>query len=123
MNLHQKTPDQLSRIFLALAHPVRRKILSSLTERNASVQELAEPFDISLVAIIKHLKILEKGGLIKMDKVGQLRMSYFQPEPLKEADAWMKDYRQFWDESFDKLDEYIVEHKKKEKNDESTTNQ
>ena len=122
MNLHQKTPDQLSRIFLALAHPIRRKIISILTDGDASVSKLAEPFDVSLVAVTKHLKILEKAGLITRSRDKQLRLSHLQVSPLKEVFSWIEDYRQFWDESLDKLEETIEEQKKKEKKHESTNN-
>ena len=120
MNRHQKTPDQLSRIFFALAHPIRRKIISILTDGDASVSKLAEPFDISLVAISKHLKILERAGLISRSKDKQLRLSHLQGHPLKEAFRWIEDYRQFWDESLDKLEEAIDQQKKKENKNEST---
>ncbi len=127
MNLHQKTPDPLSRVFLALAHPIRRKILSSLVNGEVSVGELAEivqripKYDnISLVAVTKHMKILEKAGLITKRKDKQLRLSYLQAKPLREAGEWIIGYRQFWDESLDKLEEYIEEQKKKEKQNETT---
>lgn len=126
MNLHQKTPDQLSRIFLALAHPTRRKIIFLLTDGDASVSRLAKPFEkeISLVAVSKHLKILERAGLITRSRDKQLRLSHLQVRPLEEAFSWIENYRQFWDESLDKLEEAIEEEKlkQKEKNYESTNN-
>ena len=122
MNVHQKTPDQLSKVFLALAHPIRRDIISKLVKDDVSVSQLAEPFNMSLVAVTKHLKILQKAGLIKQTKSRQVRLSHLQAQPLEQAFSWIKDYRQFWDESFDKLEEAIKEHKKKEQLHESTNN-
>lgn len=115
MNSHQRTPDKLSQVFLALAHPVRREILFSLMEGEASVKIIAKPFSMSMVAVTKHLKILERAKLIKRSKNAQLRPSHLQAGPLKEASNWIQQYRQFWNESFDKLDEYIEELQKKEK--------
>ena len=109
MNLHQRRSDKLSQVFIALAHPVRREILSSLIDGDASVKDLAEPFEMSFVAITKHLKILERAGLISRSKNAQFHLSHLQVEPLKEVENWMTNYRQFWDESFDKLDKHIEE--------------
>jgi len=115
MNLHQRSSSQLNRVFLALANPTRRKILSSLIDGEASVKELAKPFKMSMVAVTKHLKILERAGLISRSKNAQLRPSHLQAGPLKEAADWIHQYRQFWIESFDKLDDYIEELQKKKK--------
>ena len=114
MNLHSRDPDRLSYVFFALAHPVRRTILSTLTKGDASVKEIAKPFNMSIVAVTKHLKILEKAGLIKRTKHAQLKFSHLQVEPLKEVMSWIQQYRQFWTESFDKLGDYIDTKQKKE---------
>jgi len=100
-------PDQLSVIFGALADPTRRAILARLADGDATVTELAEPFSISLPAISRHLKVLEKAGLIARSRSGQWRSSTLQAAPLREATAWMEQYRQFWDTSFDRLDVHL----------------
>jgi DNA-binding transcriptional ArsR family regulator len=99
--------DQLSVIFAALADPTRRAILARLADGDATVTELAEPFAISLPAISRHLKVLEKAGLISRSRSGQWRSSTLQTAPLREATAWMEQYRRFWDASFDRLDEHL----------------
>jgi DNA-binding transcriptional ArsR family regulator len=99
--------DQLSVIFGALADPTRRAILARLGAGDATVTELAEPFSISLPAISRHLKVLEKAGLIARSRSGQWRSSTLQAAPLREATAWMEQYRQFWDTSFDRLDVHL----------------
>jgi DNA-binding transcriptional ArsR family regulator len=99
--------DQLSVIFAALADPTRRAILTRLADGDATVTELAEPFSISLPAISRHLKVLEKAGLISRSRSGQWRSSTLQAAPLREATAWMEQYRQFWDMSFDRLDAHL----------------
>jgi DNA-binding transcriptional ArsR family regulator len=101
------TTDRLSTIFAALADPTRRAILARLTEGDANVSELAEPFDISLPAISRHLKVLEHAGLISRSRTAQWRSSSLQAEPLREATAWMEHYRQFWDTNFDRLDAHL----------------
>ena len=101
------TTDRLSMIFAALADPTRRAILARLTEGDANVSELAEPFDISLPAISRHLKVLEHAGLIARSRSAQWRSSSLQAEPLREATAWMEHYRQFWDTNFDRLDAHL----------------
>lgn len=98
-----KAADQLSMIFGALADPTRREILSRLANGDATVTELAEPFAISLPAISRHLKVLERAGLISRSRSGQWRSSTLEAAPLKEAADWMERYRQFWDASFDRL--------------------
>jgi DNA-binding transcriptional ArsR family regulator len=100
-------PDQLSVIFGALADPTRRAILARLADGDATVTELAEPFSISLPAISRHLKVLENAGLIARSRSGQWRSSTLQAAPLREATAWMEQYRQFWDSSFDRLDVHL----------------
>ena len=99
--------DQLSRMFAALGDPTRRQILSRLAEREATVSELAEPFPVSLAAVSKHLKVLERAGLITRGKDRQLRPSRIQGAALREAAAFLEDYREFWDDSFDRLGEHL----------------
>ncbi len=99
--------DRLSVIFGALADPTRRAILGRLADGSATVTELAEPFSISLPAISRHLKVLEQAGLISRSRYGQWRSSTLEAAPLKEATDWMERYRQFWDRSFDRLDDHL----------------
>jgi DNA-binding transcriptional ArsR family regulator len=99
--------DQLSVIFAALADPTRRAILARLADGDATVTELAEPFAISLPAISRHLKVLEHAGLISRSRSGQWRSSTLEAAPLRQATAWMEQYRQFWDTSFDRLDAHL----------------
>ncbi len=108
--------DQLSLTFGALSDPTRRAILARLAEGEATVTELAEPFAMSLPAVSKHLKVLERAGLITRGREAQWRPARLDPEPLKEASGWLEDYRRFWDESFERLDEYLKELQAKEKN-------
>ncbi|HEX4168857.1 MAG TPA: metalloregulator ArsR/SmtB family transcription factor [Bryobacteraceae bacterium] len=107
--------DHLSETFAALADPTRRAILARLASGETSVTELAEPFELSLPAISKHLKVLERAGLIARSREAQWRPCKLEPRPLKEVADWIEDYRRFWEESFDRLDEYLRELKKKEK--------
>ncbi len=106
------TEDQLSNTFAALADPTRRAILARLASGEASVSELAEPFEMSLPAVSKHLKVLERAGLIARSRDAQWRPCHLQPAPLKQVADWVEHYRQFWEESFDRLDEYLRELKK-----------
>src|ERR1700688_3542149 len=99
--------DPLSATFAALADPTRRAILSRLSLGEASVMELAEPFDMSMPAISKHLKVLERAGLISRGQDAQRRPCRIRAAPLAEASEWMEAYRRFWEESFDRLDEYL----------------
>jgi DNA-binding transcriptional ArsR family regulator len=99
--------DRLSVIFAALADPTRRAILARLAEGEATVTELAEPFDISLPAISRHLKVLENAGLISRSRSAQWRSSRLEAGPLQEATAWMERYRRFWDENFARLDAHL----------------
>ena len=101
--------DRLSMTFSALADPTRRAILASLTKGEASVQELAGPFEMSLPAVSKHLKVLERAGLITRGKEAQWRPCRLEAAPLKDVDGWLDRYRRFWEESFDRLDEYLRE--------------
>jgi DNA-binding transcriptional ArsR family regulator len=96
--------DQLSDVFMALADPTRRAILTRLREGDATVSALAAPFSISQPAISKHLKILERAGLISRNRAATARLSHLEAAPLKEATMWMEQYRQFWEGSFDRLD-------------------
>jgi DNA-binding transcriptional ArsR family regulator len=95
--------DQLSDTFAALADPTRRAILGRLAEGEASVNELAEPFPISVQAISKHLKVLERAGLIARGRAAQLRPSRLEPAPLKDAVDWLEKYRRLWEGSFERL--------------------
>ncbi|MBX6426512.1 MAG: winged helix-turn-helix transcriptional regulator [Variibacter sp.] len=97
-------PDRLSATFAALADPTRRAILARLARGEASVTELAEPFAMSLPAISKHLKVLERAGLIVRGRAAQWRPCRIEPRALKEVDAWLAHYRRFWDETLDRLD-------------------
>ncbi|MBK8398175.1 MAG: helix-turn-helix transcriptional regulator [Leptospiraceae bacterium] len=101
--------DQLSLTFGALADPTRRAMLARLSKGEASVTELAEPFDMSMPAITKHLKVLEKAGLITRGKEAQWRPCQLKAEPLEEANNWIDQYRKFWEDRFDRLDEYLKE--------------
>ena len=107
-------PDQLSKTFAALADPTRRAILARLSEGEASVKELAEPFDMTMPAISKHLKVLERAGLIIRGRDAQWRPARLDAGPLREASEWIGDYRKFWEESFGRLDDYLKELQRKE---------
>ena len=101
--------ERLDRTFAALADPTRRAILSRLAAGEASVTELAEPFEMSMPAVSKHLKVLERAGLIVRGRERQWRPARLEAEPLKEVAEWAERYRRFWDESYDRLDEYLEE--------------
>ena len=101
--------DQLSTTFSALADPTRRAILARLASGEASVTELAEPFHMSLPAVSKHLKVLERAGLIARGREAQWRPCRLEASPLKDAAGWLEHYRRFWDESFDRLQDYLRE--------------
>jgi DNA-binding transcriptional ArsR family regulator len=107
--------DSLSTTFAALADPTRRAILARLAMGESSVTELAEPFAMSLPAVSKHLKVLERAGLIARSREAQSRPCQLEARSLKDAADWIGHYRRFWTESFDRLDEYLGELKKKEK--------
>ena len=107
--------DRLSTTFAALADPTRRAILARLASGEASVGELAKPFEISGPAISKHLKVLEHAGLITRGREAQWRPARIEPSALREIDHWLERYRRFWDESFDRLDNYLREMQAKEK--------
>ena len=99
--------DQLSETFSALADPTRRAILARLAQGEATVNELAAPFPVSLQAVSKHLKVLERAGLIARGKSAQWRPCRLRGEPLGDATRWLQDYRQFWEAGFDRLDEHL----------------
>ena len=101
--------DTLSVTFAALADPTRRAILARLTKGETSVTELAQPFDMSLPAVTKHLKVLERAGLIARSREAQWRPCRLAPKPLKDANTWLEDYREFWEASFDRLEGYLAE--------------
>jgi DNA-binding transcriptional ArsR family regulator len=101
--------DQLSTTFAALADPTRRAILSRLTSGAASVTELAQPFDMSLPAVTKHLKVLQRAGLIRQSREAQWRPCRLEAKPMREAAEWMEPYRRHWEQRIDRLDEYLRE--------------
>jgi DNA-binding transcriptional ArsR family regulator len=101
--------DRLSATFSALADPTRRAILARLSRGEASVNELAEPFDMSLPAVSKHLKVLERAGLISRTRTAQWRPCKLEAGPLEEVWGWVEAYRRFWEQSFERLDEYLEE--------------
>jgi DNA-binding transcriptional ArsR family regulator len=106
--------DRLSATFAALADPTRRAILARLALGEASVSELARPFAISAPAISRHLKVLERSGLITRGRAAQWRPCRIEPAALKEVDDWLERYRRFWEERFDRLDDYLRELQAKE---------
>ena len=106
--------DRLSLTFGALADPTRRAILARLASGEASVTELAEPFDISLPAVSKHLKVLERSGLIARSRDAQWRPCRIEARPLAEADGWLENYRRIWEASFQRLDTLLEEMKAEE---------
>ncbi len=101
--------DPLSQTFSALADPTRRAILARLTTGEATVGELAEPFDMSLPAVSKHLKVLERAGLVTRGREAQWRPCKLEAGPLKDATDWLERYRQFWEQSLDRLERYLDE--------------
>lgn len=107
--------DQLSKTFAALADPTRRAILARLRKGEASVSELSQPFDMTLPAISKHLKVLEKAGLIERGRAAQWRPCSLNAKQLKQAATWIDQYRQFWEQSFDRLDQYLKDIQKKDR--------
>lgn len=109
--------DQLSATFAALADPTRRAILSRLTTGKKTVTELAEPFDITMPAISKHLKVLERANLIERTREAQFRPRKLNAQPLQEIDEWMEKYRAFFEVSFERLDDYLDKLQRREKGD------
>lgn len=100
--------DQLSLTFHALADPTRRAILARLAQGEVTVNDLAEPFELRLPTVSKHLKVLQRASLVSQTRRAQWRPCRLEPAPLKEAAEWVWDYRAFWDESFDRLDEFLI---------------
>jgi DNA-binding transcriptional ArsR family regulator len=114
MSLSTTTPDSLSATFAALADPTRRAILARLASGETSVTKLAEPFEMSMPAVSKHLKVLERAGLIARGREAQWRPCRLEAGPLKDVSDFVEKYRRFWEESFDRLDAYLIELKEKE---------
>lgn len=112
---YESASERLNATFSALADPTRRAILSRLASGEASVQELAKPFRMSLPAVSKHLKVLHRAGLIARVRRAQWRPCRLSAGPLKDVSDWVEHYRRFWDQSLDRLDEYLRELQKKEK--------
>jgi DNA-binding transcriptional ArsR family regulator len=117
---HTMPNDPLSATFSALADPTRRAILARLAQGEATVTELAEPFDMSMPAISKHLKVLERAGLIERGREAQWRPCRLQAEPLRRVDDWVEQYRRHWEERFDRLDEYLKQLQAREKTDDDS---
>lgn len=103
------SPDPLSETLFALADPTRRAILARLSEGEATVNELAAPFDMSLPAVSKHLKVLERARLISRGRTAQWRPCRLEPEPLKAVDGWLGDYRKLWEHRLDRLEDYLAQ--------------
>ena len=110
--------DRLSETFAALANTTRRAILARLAQGEATVNELAEPFNMSLPAISKHIKVLERAGLISQGQKAQFRPCTIDPTPLKEISTWTEQYRHIWEASFDRMDNFINQLNNTEKNNE-----
>jgi DNA-binding transcriptional ArsR family regulator len=101
-------PATLDRTFAAIADPTRRQLLAALTEGETSVTKLAEPFDVSLQAVSKHVGVLEAAGLVAREKRGRVQWCRLTPAPMREADEWLGGYREFWEEQLDSLDAYLA---------------
>ena len=114
----ERDDDKLSQTFAALANKTRRAILARLAEGEATVNELAEPFNMTLPGISKHIKVLERAGLIVQGQKAQYRPCTIDVTPLKEVSEWTEQYRQIWEASFDRLDDYINQLKDKENDNE-----
>jgi len=106
--VQQSTPDHLSTTFAALADPTRRAILARLATGELSVTELAEPFEISMPAVSKHLKVLERAGLIARSREAQWRRCQIDASPLRDVSEWLDDYRELWEARLDRLDAYLA---------------
>jgi DNA-binding transcriptional ArsR family regulator len=107
MRFYKAMDDSISSTFAALADPTRRAILARLALGETSVTELAEPFEMSMPAVSKHLRVLERAGLITRGREAQWRPCKLKADPLRQAAGWLDEYRQFWEQSFDRLDEYL----------------
>jgi DNA-binding transcriptional ArsR family regulator len=114
------TADPLSTTFAALADPTRRAILARLADGESSVTEIAAPFEMTMPAVSKHLKVLERAGLIERGREAQWRPCRLQAAPLKQVDEWVETYRRHWEQRFDRLDEYLRELQAKTEDEEST---
>lgn len=109
------SPRQLNRTFAALADPTRRRILEHLAQGDRCVTDLARPHRMSLPAVSKHLRVLERAGLIRRRRCGRLHRLNLEAAPMRQAQQWIEEYRRFWEESFDRLDAYLKELQTKEK--------
>ena len=109
------SPRLLDRTFAALADPTRRGILAQLSRGERCVTDLAKPYSMSLPAVSKHLRVLERAGLIKRHRNGRVHGLTLEAKPMKEASAWIEEYRRFWEQSFDRLDDYLKEMQTQEK--------
>ncbi len=103
------SPTQLDRTFAALADPTRRRILEHLAQGDRCVTDLAKPYSMSLPAVSKHLRVLEKAGLVRRRRNGRVHRLNLEAAPMKQASQWIEEYRRFWEESFDRLGEYLKE--------------
>ncbi|HMS11177.1 MAG TPA: metalloregulator ArsR/SmtB family transcription factor [Pyrinomonadaceae bacterium] len=119
----QEQTDRLSNTFAALADPTRRAILGRLAKGEASVTELAKPMKMTMPAVTKHLKVLERAGLIRRGRQAQWRPCYLVAEPLREASDWVEQYRRFWEDSLDRLDAYLKVLQAEAANDAKKTNE
>ena len=117
LNQMVKYSPRLSRTFAALADPTRRRILEDLAQGDHCVTDLARPHRMSLPAVSKHLRVLERAGLVRRQRCGRVHSLKLEAKPMKAAQQWIEDYRRFWEESFDRLEEYLNELQTKEKND------
>lgn len=115
----QSSQDRLNSTFAALSDPTRRAILARLSSGEASVGDIAKPFRMTMPAVTKHLKVLQRAGLITQGRQAQWRPCKLKAGPLKEASDWVEQYRKFWEESFDRLDDYLKELQSREKIDDS----
>lgn len=111
----KQSPKHLDRTFAALADPTRRRMLAELAKGERCVTELAEPHAMSLPAVSKHLRVLEKAGLICRKRDGRVHRMKLEPAPLQQASDWIAEYRRFWEESFDRLDDYLQKLQNEEK--------
>ena len=109
----------LDRTFAALADPTRRRILEHLAEGDRCVTDLARPYRMSLPAVSKHLRVLESAGLVRRKRDGRVHRLKLEAKPMQQAQAWIEEYRKFWEASFDRLDEYLKELQAKEKNEDT----
>lgn len=111
----KRSPRLLDRTFGALADPTRRRILEHLAGGDRCVTELAKPYRMSLPAVSKHLRVLEQAGLVRRSRAGRVHSLKLEAKPLQQAQAWLEDYRRFWEQSFDRLEDYLTKLQSKEK--------